>query len=314
MSEWILWRIQGNTITSIPSTHCSWQLLPYNTSGEIRIVTPPGRTRSTSLSTRFPTLSNSYIIPVMASEQMNFDSYQWLSYQIIFANHLRYQELLTYLTKKPDPAFLIYHPADAGPLAYWHMQCNLGSVKSESPRHRTVACQTVQSQWIPPNIHTDCPIEIMEKKINTLLLLGPSNGGKTLVARSLCDAFKSMGVYLQGINYSFFLESCINTRVIHHDKCVIVPQVMETYKRLMEGADTPVNRKNKTSQMMKRTPIHCICHRLALACIDTVKAVESIGKVALNLSQLWKFFDNSPKCTAASLKVQFNVIKGSNDI
>ena len=31
------------------------------------------------------------------------------------------------------------------PLAYWHMQCNPGSVKSESPRHRTVACQTVQS-------------------------------------------------------------------------------------------------------------------------------------------------------------------------
>ena len=159
--------------------------------------------------------------------------------------------------------------------------------------------------------------EIMEKKINkvnTLLLLGTSNGGKTLVARSLCDTFKSVGVCLQGINYSFFLESCINTRVIHHDECVIVPQVMKTYKRLMEGADTPVNRKNKTSQMMKRTPIHCICHRLALACIDTVKAVESIGKVALNLSQLWKFFDNSPKCTAASLKVQFNVIKGSNDI
>ena len=37
-----------------------------------------------------------------------------------------------------------------------------------------------------------------------------------------------------------------------------------------------------------------------------MKAVESIGKVELNLRQLWKFFNNSPKCTDAYLNVQFN--------
>ena len=42
------------------------------------------------------------------------------------------------------------------------------------------------------------------------------------------------------------LENCISTRVIHHDECIIVPQVMETYKRLMEGADAPVKRKKQS--------------------------------------------------------------------
>ena len=394
-----MWRIQNNTITQHPTTHCSLQLLPYNTSGDIVIVTPPGRTRSTSLSTHYPISNNSYIIPVMASEQTNFGSYQWLSYQVIFANHLRYQELVTCLTKKLDPAFLIYHPADSNSLpfpniAHWNIGiCNITKIVAKASHHGTaqwlarqcklhgyppISTQIVQSldnwlsyqaqpprqlkavtcpslktwvttklehykenpihsryagmaqtagtrpgpsglhstktgkqledlisltkesgvtttqsllswiqnhpmkkpefmhklyspgqftqlmskalewvareekslvwveeiytvkkgdhprgdNWMSLNKSTQCLDEwfkwqnidtkefltsienIMEKKINkvnTLLLLGPSNGGKTLIARSICDAFQSVGVCLQGINYSFFLESCMNT-------------------------------------------------------------------------------------------------------
>lgn len=44
------------------------------------------------------------------------------------------------------------------------------------------------------------------------------------------------------------------TRENVNDECLIVPQVMETYKRLMEGSETPVNCKNCTSQIMPRTP------------------------------------------------------------
>lgn len=125
--------------------------------------------------------------------------------------------------------------------------------------NKSTECLDMWFKWQNINAKTfiQSVEEIMEKKINkvnTLLLLGPSNGGKRLIARSLCDAFKSVGVCLQGTNYSFFLENCISTRVIHHDECIIVPQVMEMYKRLVEGADTPVKRKNKVSQMMKRTP------------------------------------------------------------
>ena len=40
--------------------------------------------------------------------------------------------------------------------------------------------------------------------------------------------------------------------------------------------------------------IHCICHKLALACVDTAKDVEYIGTVEDLLRQLWKYLENSP--------------------
>ena len=124
---------------------------------------------------------------------------------------------------------------------------------------RAFSCLDMWMKWntIDPKCFLNHIIDIMERrlaKVNTLLFVGPSNGGKTLISRSLCDTFTSMGTCLQGINYSFFLENCLNKRVIHHDECLIVPQVIETYKRLMEGSETPVNRKNRTSQDMARTP------------------------------------------------------------
>ena len=53
--------------------------------------------------------------------------------------------------------------------------------------------------------------------------------------------------------------------------------------------------------------IHCICHKLALACVDTAKDVEYIGTVEDLLRQLWKYLENSPKRMAAYLKVQQEV-------
>ena len=49
--------------------------------------------------------------------------------------------------------------------------------------------------------------------------------------------------------------------------------------------------------------IHCICHRLALACVDTAKDVEYTGTVEDLLRQLWKYLENSPKRMAVYLKV-----------
>jgi len=53
--------------------------------------------------------------------------------------------------------------------------------------------------------------------------------------------------------------------------------------------------------------IHCICHRLALACVDTAKDVEYTGTVEDLLRQLWKYLENSPKRMAVYLKVQQEV-------
>lgn len=53
--------------------------------------------------------------------------------------------------------------------------------------------------------------------------------------------------------------------------------------------------------------LHCLCHKLALACTDTSSQIEYIRNVELWLRQLWKLFDNSPKRTAMYLKVQINL-------
>ena len=49
---------------------------------------------------------------------------------------------------------------------------------------------------------------------------------------------------------------------------------------------------------------HCICHRLALACTDTLSSVSYINSVLKWLSQLWYMFQNSPKKMAVYLKTQ----------
>ena len=41
--------------------------------------------------------------------------------------------------------------------------------------------------------------------------------------------------------------------------------------------------------------VHCICHRLALACGDTGNELKFISDFELTLTQLWIFFKNSPK-------------------
>lgn len=53
--------------------------------------------------------------------------------------------------------------------------------------------------------------------------------------------------------------------------------------------------------------MHCLCHKIALACTDTSNQTEYIQNAELWLRQLWKLFDNSTKHTAMYLKVQINL-------
>lgn len=50
--------------------------------------------------------------------------------------------------------------------------------------------------------------------------------------------------------------------------------------------------------------IHCVCHRLALACTHSVGDIAQVGRVETNLRQLWKYFDNSPNHFSVYTKVQ----------
>ena len=41
--------------------------------------------------------------------------------------------------------------------------------------------------------------------------------------------------------------------------------------------------------------VHCICHCLALACSDTGDELQFVKDFELTMTQLWKFFKDSPK-------------------
>ena len=52
---------------------------------------------------------------------------------------------------------------------------------------------------------------------------------------------------------------------------------------------------------------HCLCHKLALACTDTVGDIDYLKNMELWLRQVWKMFENSPKRMAIFMKVQTEI-------
>ena len=56
--------------------------------------------------------------------------------------------------------------------------------------------------------------------------------------------------------------------------------------------------------------VHCVCHKLALACTDTLNDLSTIKQVQNTLNTLWRLLDNSNKKASIFLKVQLHM----NDI
>ena len=80
-----------------------------------------------------------------------------------------------------------------------------------------------------------------------------------------------------------------------------------------DGASVMIGKNNGVAARLKRNAnskminIHCICHRLALACTDTLGDISYIKQVQLWLLQLWRLFENSPKKLAVYLKTQLQM-------
>ena len=76
-----------------------------------------------------------------------------------------------------------------------------------------------------------------------------------------------------------------------------------------DGASVMTGKTRGLAALLKKdvislVAVHCVCHRLALACTDTNEELAMIKAVETEVTQLWKIFDNSPKKLAAYLKVQ----------
>lgn len=73
------------------------------------------------------------------------------------------------------------------------------------------------------------------------------------------------------------------------DGCVMVGRNNGVAAKLREYNDKLIN-------------IHCVCHRLALACTNSFSSLKCIKDAETLLRQLWYYFQNSPKRTAVFFK------------
>ena len=76
----------------------------------------------------------------------------------------------------------------------------------------------------------------------------------------------------------------------------------------MTGVNTGVAARLRENEELKNLlNIHCICHRLALACADSSAQLTFLKDFETTLIQLWEYFKNSAKrlntYTKAALKM-----------
>ena len=81
-----------------------------------------------------------------------------------------------------------------------------------------------------------------------------------------------------------------------------------------DGASVMVGKSNGVTAKLRQSNdkllnMHCVCHRLALACTDSCHELKYIKEVVDILRQLWYYFHNSPKKTASFLKCQIQLKK-----
>ena len=94
------------------------------------------------------------------------------------------------------------------------------------------------------------------------------------------------------------------------DECNLLIQKLKSF--VSDGANVMVGKNNGVAARLRRLNklllnFHCICHKLALACVDTEKDVAYIKEVAYTLSHAWNFFENSPKRTSTFVNIHSNL-------
>ncbi|XP_071146049.1 zinc finger protein 862-like [Mytilus edulis] len=102
-----------------------------------------------------------------------------------------------------------------------------------------------------------------------------------------------------------------NSQTLFDVLCMKLNELQMDVKKISglctDGASVMVGKKDGLASKLKKEnssliAVHCICHRLALACTDTNVKLKSIGNVEQIMLQLWKLFHYSPKKMALFLK------------
>lgn len=91
-------------------------------------------------------------------------------------------------------------------------------------------------------------------KLNTFLLIGRSNAGKSYITdvRALC---KTYGEVNGSTDYNFAFQNCVKKRVVAMEELMIGPSSVDLFKRILGGEGAMVRVKNKMDAYCPRVPI-----------------------------------------------------------
>ena len=142
-----------------------------------------------------------------------------------------------------------------------------------------------------------CDISCKEELVTFLKFVDPDTGKATTEFLAIDDVLEH--------------STSANAEAI---KTVLIRQLNESQVELKklaslssDGASNMTGKRNGVAILLREESkvmlnVHCICHRLALACGDANDEVSYIKTVEKILVQLWSFFKNSAKKTAAYVK------------
>lgn len=113
-------------------------------------------------------------------------------------------------------------------------------------------------------------------KVNTFVLQGEANSGKSWILRSLLPWFMFFGEVRAGTGYNFLWQDCLDTSLIFVEELMITQDIVEQCKLVFEGASTAVHVKCKGDQLLNRTPVLVTCnHSMWKWCQADMKALKA---------------------------------------
>lgn len=130
-----------------------------------------------------------------------------------------------------------------------------------------VIAEHLKASCIDPIIFvSSLKMVLMEEhpKINTFMLWGASNSGKSMIAHFIVRPFLYGSMKNQGSLGDYFYASALNKSVILFEEPFVTPPIVEDLKSLLAGASFHVGRKYTDMQLMNRTPVILTSNHYAL--------------------------------------------------